>query len=132
MVLHIFIGEKEIDSLSEKIESIEDLQNILTKVSNVYPCKEVGNKTCAQLYIGYVTRDCSVRGVKRERCISCAKHYKKKLKILNRPTRLKKLSRTGETRARCKNIVRKNVRLRKKVNFPNMYYCIFCTLLLLT
>ncbi|CAL1672634.1 unnamed protein product [Lasius platythorax] len=45
MTLRIYIGEKEIDSLGGKMKSIEDIQNILKKLSNVNPCKEVGSKT---------------------------------------------------------------------------------------
>ncbi|XP_071642320.1 uncharacterized protein [Temnothorax longispinosus] len=116
MTLHICVGEREIDSLGSKIKSIEDIQNVLKKLSNINPCKEVGSKTCAKLCVGYVTRDCLVRGVQRQRCIPCAKKYKNILKKSKRPTLLQTLSKSGQSlRSRSKNISRKNCRLQNKV-----------------
>lgn len=45
MIFRVFIGGREIESLGGKMKSIEDIQNILQKLSDVNPCKEVGNKT---------------------------------------------------------------------------------------
>ncbi|XP_036144611.1 uncharacterized protein LOC105839129 [Monomorium pharaonis] len=97
MILWVYVGERQIDSLCGKIKNIGGIQNIFQKLSNVKPCKEVGNKTCSKLCVGYLIGDSTVYNVQCQRCLPCAKHYKDILKTSKMPTLQQKLSKNGQS-----------------------------------
>ena len=71
----------------------------------------------AKLCEGYVINNALVRGRQRQRCIPCARRNKSLIKKLKKSTPLQNCSKNGQKalRAKCRNMLRKNMRLRKKV-----------------
>ncbi|XP_067204450.1 uncharacterized protein [Linepithema humile] len=113
MKVQVFIGDKEISFDTKIIHNIQEIEQILKKLENFFPCQKVNNENRVTNCHGFVIKE-QYRG-ENMRCLACKRNWKILLRKAHNLTPMQKLrNKSKKLQVSNLNHKRREKRLRNK------------------